>query len=47
MKVLGPPPKNVYIKRWRWDPEAAENYLEVYPTDIESVIETIPADTGN
>lgn len=47
MKVLGPPPKNVYIKRWRWDPVAAENYLEVYPTDIESVIETIPADTGN
>ena len=37
MKVLGPPPKNVCIKRWRRDPETDENYLEVYPLDIDNV----------
>ena len=30
IKVVGPPPPNVVIKRWRWDPEAGENYLETY-----------------
>jgi hypothetical protein len=30
--VLGPPPKNVVIKRWRWDPEIGENYLEELST---------------
>jgi len=33
MKVLGPPPPNVVIRRWRWDPEKGENVLDVYPED--------------
>ena len=37
LKVLGPPPKNVCMKRWRWDPEAGENYLEEYPAVPENV----------
>lgn len=31
IEVLGPPPPNVVIRRWRWDPERNENILEVYP----------------
>lgn len=41
LKVLGPPPPNVVIRRWRWDPEKGENYLHTYP-DSETVKE-IPA----
>lgn len=33
MKVLGPPPPNVVIRRWRWDPEKGENFIETYPDD--------------
>jgi hypothetical protein len=29
--ALGPPPPNVVIRRWRWDPERGENFLDVYP----------------
>lgn len=29
-KVLGPPPPNVVIRRWRWDPEKGEQVLETY-----------------
>jgi len=35
MKVLGPPPPNVLIKRWRWDPEKNENVLETIPEQSE------------
>jgi hypothetical protein len=35
IKILGPPPRNVCIRRWRWDPESGENYLESYPEAIE------------
>lgn len=35
-KVLGPPPPNVVYRRWRWDPEACENYLETFPEDTGS-----------
>jgi hypothetical protein len=45
MKVLGPPPKNVCIRRWRWDPETAENYLEVYPLQNNTTGEVILQDT--
>ena len=31
IKVLGPPPPNVVIRRWRWDPEKGENVLETFP----------------
>ena len=31
LKVIGPPPSNVVIKRWRYDPEKNENYLDIYP----------------
>ena len=31
MKVVGPPPANVVIRRWRWDPEKGANILEAYP----------------
>ena len=34
IKVLGPPPQNVCIRRWRWDPESGKNYLESYPDVI-------------
>jgi hypothetical protein len=33
MKMIGPPPPNVVIRRWRWDPEKGENYLDVCPKD--------------
>lgn len=36
MKVLGPPPRDVCFRRWRWDPEAEKNYLESYPSTIET-----------
>jgi hypothetical protein len=29
-RVLGPPPPNVVIRRWRWDPERNEQVLETY-----------------
>ena len=32
-EVLGPPPGNVVIRRWRWDPEKGENVLHVFPND--------------
>lgn len=35
LKVIGPPPPNVVIRRWRWDPEKGENYLDVYPENAE------------
>jgi hypothetical protein len=35
IKVLGPPPANVVIRRWRWDPEAQKNILETYPESME------------
>lgn len=35
MKILGPPPPNVVIRRWRWDPEANVNMLEIYPPGFE------------
>jgi hypothetical protein len=28
IKVLGPPPRNVVIRRWRWDPDECANVLE-------------------
>jgi len=35
--VIGPPPPNVVIRRWRWDPEMQKNVLhessEVAPTE--------------
>jgi len=34
MQVVGPPPANVVIRRWRWDPEANENVLETYPEEV-------------
>ena len=30
-QVLGPPPKNVVIRRWKWDPEKKEHFLWVHP----------------
>jgi hypothetical protein len=33
LTVLGPPPKNVHIRRWRWDPVACKQYLELYPSE--------------
>lgn len=33
IKVLGPPPSHVVIKRWRYDPERGEQVLEVYPEE--------------
>ena len=35
MTVIGPPPPNVVIRRWRWDPETGENYLSVFPEDFD------------
>ncbi|GAX15728.1 hypothetical protein FisN_3Hh203 [Fistulifera solaris] len=32
IKVLGPPPANVCIRRWRWDPELQKNVLDEYST---------------
>mmetsp|Transcript_27282 Transcript_27282/g.57151 ORF Transcript_27282/g.57151 Transcript_27282/m.57151 type:complete len:488 (-) Transcript_27282:84-1547(-) len=37
MKVVGPPPSNVVIKRWRWDPEKNEHIMDMYPKE-ETVI---------
>ena len=34
MQVLGPPPPNVVIRRWRWDPESQRNILDVYPPEM-------------
>lgn len=34
MKVIGPPPENVVIRRWRWNPETKENALETYPEGL-------------
>jgi len=31
MKIVGPPPPNVVIRRWRWDTEKGENVLDIYP----------------
>jgi hypothetical protein len=31
MLVVGPPPANVFLRRWRWDPEKGENFLDTYP----------------
>ena len=31
MKVVGPPPANVVIRRWRYDPDQGSSYLDVYP----------------
>jgi hypothetical protein len=31
LTVIGPPPANVVIQRWRWDEEKGEHFLEVYP----------------
>lgn len=31
MKVLGAPPPNVGIRRWRFDPELGQNVLDVFP----------------
>jgi hypothetical protein len=31
LAVIGPPPANVVIQRWRWDPEKGEHFLEVHP----------------
>ena len=36
IKVLGPPPPNVLIRRWRWDLEANENVLETYPEEVKN-----------
>jgi hypothetical protein len=35
MKVLGPPPANVVVKRWRYDPEKCENFLQTFPEGTE------------
>ena len=34
IKVAGPPPPNVVIRRWRWDPEKGTNYLETFPENF-------------
>lgn len=31
LTVIGPPPTNVVIRRWRYDPETNANYLDIYP----------------
>ena len=36
MKVVGPPPPNVIIKRWRWDPEKNEHFMDTYPNKEEA-----------
>jgi len=35
LKALGPPPANVVIKRWRWDPEKVEYYLDTFPENVD------------
>jgi hypothetical protein len=40
MKVIGPPPPNVVIKRWRWDAEKNEYFLEIYPNAEEVAFES-------
>jgi hypothetical protein len=40
MHVLGPPPKNVIIERWRYDPESNTNYLDIYPTPLQPLATT-------
>lgn len=32
IKVIGPPPENVSIRRWRWDPESQANVLDEFHT---------------
>lgn len=39
MKVLGPPPENVCIRRWRWDPELQANVLDEYSSAKEESVE--------
>ena len=33
MKVLGPPPTNISIQRWRYDPESGSSVLDMYPPE--------------
>ena len=40
LHVLGPPPPNVIIRRWRYDPEKAEHVLETYPENEEVTLES-------
>lgn len=34
MEVLGPPPPNVSIRRWRWDSVAEKHVLEDFPPQL-------------
>jgi hypothetical protein len=36
LSVIGPPPANVVVRRWRWDPEKGEQFLEFYPPPEDS-----------
>jgi len=35
LKVMGPPPANVVMRRQRWDPEQGETYLDIFPENGE------------
>jgi hypothetical protein len=41
-KVVGPPPPNVVIRRWRWNPEQKKQVLETYAH--ESVLPLLESD---
>jgi len=47
IKVIGPPPPNVVIRRWRWDPEKGENVLEIYPPEAAESMKQVEVMKGD
>ncbi|KAL7579698.1 hypothetical protein ACA910_021844 [Epithemia clementina (nom. ined.)] len=39
-RLFGPPPPNVVIRRWRYDPEKKTYFLETYPEKEEVILES-------
>jgi hypothetical protein len=39
MSVLGPPPSNVVVRRWKYDPEKGDNTLTMFPEGPQDEIE--------